>query len=92
MARPDVAELYRELRASLFAFMPRGDHHLDDVYAAVKKQYPRLCDDTFLCAENCSRGHQQPEWRHVTRKALWSRKTNSGPIGAGSRRGYWRFT
>lgn len=92
MARADVAELYRELRNSHFGFMSRGEHYLDEVYAAVKKKYPQLCDDAFLCADNCSRGHQQPEWRHATRKALWSRKSTSGQISAGRSRGLWRFS
>ena len=92
MAREDVAELYRELRNSRFAFLPAGEHQIADVYAAVKKQYPHLCDDTYLCAENCSRGHQQAEWRHTTRKALWSLKSTDGAVQAGHATGYWRFT
>jgi hypothetical protein len=92
MARKDVAELYGELRRSGFSFVPRGERHMDEVYAAVSRQFPRLCDDSFLCADNCSQGHQQPEWRHATRKALWSLKSTSGSIHAGQGRGFWRFT
>lgn len=91
MARADVAELYRELRNTEFGFVPRGEHHLHDIYNHVKARYPHLCDDSFLCADNCSRGHQQPEWRHTTRKALWSKKADTGTIRAGKGRGYWQF-
>ena len=91
MARADVAELYRELRDTDFAFVPRGEHHLHEIYDQVKDRYRRLCDDRFLCADNCSRGHQQPEWRHATRKAIWSKKSDTGAIRAGKGRGYWRF-
>ncbi len=92
MARADIAELYRELLDSAFTFVPRGEHHLKDVYAMVKHQYSHLCDDHFLCVENCSHGHRQPEWKHATRKALWSQKTDSVHISAGHARGYWNFS
>lgn len=91
MAREDVATLYRALRESKFAFIGSGEHHMDAIYAAVKRQFGQLCDDTYLCADNCSQGHQQAEWRHTTRKALWSLKSQDGAIRAGRGRGYWSF-
>ena len=91
MARPEIRELYRALRACEFGFVPRGEHHLTDVYDSVSRQFGTLCDDAFLCSDNCSRGHDQPEWRHTTRKALWSLKANGGSIRAGHARGFWEF-
>lgn len=48
MAREDVAELYRELCDGDFSFVPRGEHHIRDLYALVKLRFPKLCDDQFL--------------------------------------------
>lgn len=91
MARADVKRLYQELRSTRFAFVRRGEHHLHDVYTAVKLQYPSLCDDTFLCADNCASGHQRPEWQHVVRRALQAEKDRSGQVERGSRKVHWTF-
>lgn len=74
MARPDVSELYSTLKADEFAMLGTGTYSLHDVYRAVRRRHPDLCDDTFLCRENCRNGHDQPEWQHVVRKALDSLK------------------
>src|SRR5438309_4561492 len=70
MVQPDLEQLYRALMHTHFAFVPRGEHALREVYSAVQSQYPTLCDDTFLCSTNCRSGHKRPEWQHVVRKAL----------------------
>ena len=90
MAKSELQELYQQLRETQFAFVGRGEHHLRDVYRAVQAQFPELCDDSYLCAENCSGGHNQPEWQHTVRKALQSLK-GTGVVSLGSRKSYWMF-
>ena len=89
MAREDAQQLYRELKSSRFGFLTRGEHDVQAIYRAVKARYPALCDDRFLCSQNCSSGHQQPEWQHVVRKALQALKSPIGPVSSGSAWGYW---
>ncbi len=91
MARTDVRELYNRLQDSRFSFIDGGEHHLHSIYQAVKDLYPKLCDDDYLCAENCSGSHRQPEWQHAVRKSLQAQKSSSGPVSKGNQRGYWRF-
>ena len=91
MARPDTKRLFQELRTTRFAFVPRGEHHLRDVYEAVKRQYPTLCDDRFLCAQNCAHGEHRPEWQHVVRRALQAEKSSSGPVERSIQKGHWQF-
>jgi len=88
MARADLQQLYQDLKSSRFRFLPRGEHDVRAIYRAVKATYPRLCDDRFLCSQNCSRGHEQPEWQHVVRKALQALKSPTGPVSSGSAWGY----
>lgn len=80
MARADVQKLYRKLMTTAFSFVAPGKHHIQDVYKAVKRRYLTLCDDSFLCADNCSSDHQQPEWQHVVRKALQAQRSSTGPV------------
>jgi hypothetical protein len=91
MARPSVRELYQELRKTRFGFVPSGEHHLHEVYGAVKARYPSLCDDSFLCVDNCASGHQRPEWEHVVRRALQAEKGTSGQVERGVKKVHWRF-
>jgi hypothetical protein len=91
MARADTKQLYQEMRSTRFGFVPRGEHHLHEVYAAVKAHYPSLCDDALLCADNCASGHQRPEWEHVVRRALQAEKGTFGPVERGVKKVHWRF-
>lgn len=91
MARPDIAKLYQRLVDTRFDFIPRGEHALDNVYRLVKAKYPRFCDDNYLCSENCSSIHQQPEWKHTVRSALNNLKVAFGVVFRGSHRGHWQF-
>ena len=74
MQRPELAQLYQSLMESRFSFLIPGRHRLDEIYASVQEAYPELCDDTYLCSENCSQGHNRPEWQHRVRAALDSLK------------------
>lgn len=91
MVRPELKELYQELLGSRFSFIPRGEHHVHDIYSAVRGRFTDLCDDNYLCRENCSQGHNQPEWQHVVRKVLDALKTPDGDVLRKSRRPYWIF-
>lgn len=91
MARPEIAKLYKRLVTLRFGFMPRGEHTLDNIYRTVKAKYPRLCDDDYLCSENCLSIHQQPEWKHTVRSALNNLKISDTAVLKGGRRSHWRF-
>lgn len=91
MARQDVHDLYQQLHKSHFSFVPRGEHTVHDVYAMVKTQHPTLCDDNFLCANNCSRGSSQPEWQHVVRRSLQSHKVVGAHVARSGRTRHWVF-
>lgn len=91
MARADVAELYSRLTTDEFAMLDEGIHSLDDIYTAVRDQYPALCDDAFLCRESCQGGHDQPEWKHVVRKALDALKRRGPSRVAHAGPKLWQF-
>ena len=88
---PELAQLYAELMASKFNFIPPGEHHLHDVHRVVKGRFPQLCDDTVLCKQTCTEGTGGPEWQHRVRAALQALKSSSGPVVKSLRRGYWTF-
>jgi hypothetical protein len=89
MAREDLKELYVLLKDSEFRFMPRGTHDMDMIYREVKARFSGLCDDGYLCSENCKNGHLQPEWNHTVRKALESLKRKS--VAKDVRKKFWIF-
>jgi hypothetical protein len=90
MARGDIRDLTKDLKASKLGFVPRGDHSLEDLYSLVKAKYPALCDDSFLCADNCTNGSRQPEWKHAVRAVL-SRLKGTGVVQKVSGMKGWRF-
>ena len=89
MARWDVAELYHQLLSSEFGFVPSGRHDLWSLYEAVQREYPALCDDSYLCSTNCAGGSDIPEWRHAVRKALGDLKRKSRRVSKAGGQGYW---
>ena len=91
MPRTKLKTLYQNLHGTRFDFVPTGEHHIDEVYRLVKQAYPELCDDSYLCSENCKQGHNRPEWQHRTRAALWDLKKRFDQIDSGSTRGTWEF-
>jgi hypothetical protein len=93
VSRQDIAQLYKTLHETEFEFMPRGIFHLHDVYAAVKKKYRHLCNDKFICDENCHTGDPKREWQHATSRALdvLTTRTVKSEIVLHARRGYWEF-
>ena len=89
MARPIESQLYGELVDSRFNFIERGTNEINDIYEAVKGQYPDLCDDEFSCDHNQRVGLGEPEWKHVVRNALQTCKGDDLEIGG--IRGSWIF-
>ncbi len=88
MAREDLRELYQQLIISKIRFAERGEHHLHDIYKAIKDRFSTLCDDSYLCRDNCSQGHNQPEWQHTVRKSLEALK-RAGVVSKSDRKNYW---
>ncbi len=89
MAREDIKILYKELVNCKFQFILSGLYELDAIYQSVKTQFPNLCDDHYLCCDNCSNGHNTPEWEHAVRKALDRLKKTTNSIQSGTARGTW---
>jgi hypothetical protein len=93
MKRRKLQQLYSCLRDNSFAFLGKGDFHLRDVYAAVKKMYPQLCDDDYMCSESCIKGNpRDPEWHHRVRTILQDLKRAGGSVRNGISRGWWSFS
>ena len=80
--------LYRTLLDSNLSFIPKGEHHIRDIYSVVKDQFERLCNDSYLCSENCTNGNNQPEWMHIVRNVMQKLKSQ-GKIERGDQHGYW---
>lgn len=91
MPREDMSQLYSALTESRFSFVPIGRHSLQEVYAYVQERYPELCDESYLCSENCNNGHNSPEWKHRVRAAIWVVKDFRGYVTRDRERGFWIF-
>ena len=94
MARADTRELYQNLIRTELSFVPRGRHYITCIYDCVRSKYPNLCDDSYLCSENCESGKDQPEWKHIARgalDALKDLKEKSRHIKKDPQRGFWVF-
>ena len=91
MPRDDLRILYHELCETRFACVPRGEHSLLDIYGFVREHYPALCDDSYLCSENCTSGHNSPEWQHRVRAALSYLKKHGRDVQSGAEGAVWVF-
>jgi hypothetical protein len=92
MARPIESHLYRELVDSRFNFIDRGTIEINNIYNAVKRQFPDLCDDDYPCVHQTHDGLHQAEWKHVIRKAMYRCKCIYDTVEFSGRRGYWIFS
>ena len=68
-------------------FSGRTAHLADDIYPAVRKRFPDLCNDTDLCTHE--KPHR-PEWRHQVREAI-DYLHNKQHLIEHVERGVWRF-
>jgi hypothetical protein len=91
MPHEKLTNLYHALCETRFGVVPPGQHHIHDVYAFVQNSYSDLCDDSYLCSENCRSGHDRPEWQHRVRAALDYLKRTSSSVRTGDQRQYWHF-
>ncbi|MYL18241.1 hypothetical protein GLW36_16570 [Halorubrum terrestre] len=67
--RDDIRELQDTLAATQFACVPPGVQSTsDDIYSAVQRAYPELCDEDLRCDDVCADGADQPEWKHAVRR------------------------
>jgi len=90
--RPVESQLYRELVDACFNFIERGTREINEIYDAVKRQYPHLCDDDFSCVHQRNAVIPQSEWKHVARGAMQRCKLKSDSVSFTGRRGLWIFT
>lgn len=72
-------ELFEKLKDFL-SHLPAGSYKTHQIYDAVQSRYPHLCNDSYLCIDNCNSGNNQPEWHHKVRSKLskLSGKKNNG--------------
>jgi hypothetical protein len=72
-----LEQLYRTLNETELNFIAAGDYLLKDILDQVKKKFPELCNDTYLCIQHCLSGNKGPEWEHRVRSYLSSKKDRS---------------
>jgi hypothetical protein len=88
VARGELKQLYAVLIDTRFGFMGHDEHELAAIYSSVKRRYGELCNDSYLCCENCRSGNRNPEWHHTVRSALNSLR-KLGHVSRGHRRSFW---
>lgn len=70
-----VRQLYDNLIQTQLNFIPPGSYDTRQIYLAIQEMYPELCNDNYLCINNCNSGHNNPEWKHAVRRVLNRLKT-----------------
>ena len=90
---PHINKINYILKQTEFDFLPSGKHHIqDDIYPAVKREYPNLCDNTVTCDQTCNSGNvDQPEWKHRVRTALGKLREDESSRVSKGKRYYWKF-
>lgn len=91
MARPIEKALAQALRDTQFSFIENGEREINEVYVAVQREYGELCDDNYLCAENCKKGSNQPEWNHMVRTVMGFLRKKGVRVRRSDRRRFWIF-
>lgn len=89
MTRLKEKNLFRVLVDNGFSFVGKDRFEIKEIYDAVKSEYGELCDDNYLCADNCRQGNNKPEWNHVVRKALYRLKKTGEPVHFSGKRRFW---
>jgi len=88
--RPIEKALYKTLKENELDFIPRGIYHIQELYDFIKNEYPHLCDDNYLCIQNCKSGGNSSEWKHVVRSFLGNCKKNNKILKM-PERGFWEL-
>lgn len=91
MGRDELSLLYSSLSETGFSFIPPGRLSLKEIYIYIKREYPDLCDDSYLCRDNCTNGANSPEWKHRVRAAIWDVKDKREYVKRDNHRGFWVF-
>lgn len=91
--RDDIRELQSVLKRTDMACVPAGKRSTaDEVYELVSQSYPELCDDTLRCTETCSRGNDQPEWKHAVRRVQQQlARQSESRVSRYEEHGYWNY-
>lgn len=87
--RDATKNLSKALNVSNMDFMGTGIYQMQEIYERVKKEYPALCNDNYLCIENCRAGNKSPEWHHVIRGNMQTMKRRGRAISVVT--GTWSF-
>ncbi len=69
--------------------MGTGIYSMQEVYEKVKKNYPELCNEQYLCIDNCKSGGKDPEYHHTIRGNMQTMKKRGRVIK--SSKGSWEF-
>jgi hypothetical protein len=91
MARPIEQQLLKELINTEFVFIQRGVIEINEIYDVVKVKFNDLCDDNYLCSENCKNDNNEPEWKHTVLRALTWLPLITKTINIFGIRGFWEF-
>ena len=81
-------QLSAEIRNGNFSFLEPGRYTISEIYKLVNNRFPDLCDNQYLCSQNCKSGHNHPEWFHVVRGCLQNGK--AAGIIINTNRGVWQ--
>ena len=84
MARPIETQLSQLLRESNRAFLGYNPIKSQEIYSAVKNQFPDLCDDNYLCPHYGNQRSIRPEWHHLVRSYRNSLKKKGLAIRTGN--------
>lgn len=91
MRRQIEKTLTTVLKDTKFSFVKKGEVNITDIYTSVKKRYPALCDDNYLCIKHCHSGVNQPEWKHAVRSVMATLTRKYPEIVSTGKRGFWIF-
>lgn len=91
MSRFQEKYLYRLLIENGFSFLGNGRFGNKEIYDAVKLKYGEFCDDNYLCKDNCNKGANQPEWKHIVRITLLKMKNKGKGINSSGIYGFYDF-
>lgn len=75
-AENEKAKQLSEKLKDFLSHLPAGSYKTHQIYDGLQISYPHLCNDSYLCIDNCNSGNNQPEWKHKVRGKLSGLKNN----------------